>query len=157
MKVDGIFDLASDLNKTELEDIGLPILPDSESLPCGSTGNVCTYEQLVKALVKQRPVAHTGRMPAYSNEGYVLVGLVLEKVTGLSWGKAVEKIILERLGLNDTFALLPQKEEVKNAIVPGGDWESSGFGMDIGDESSYVSTSNPSSNNTRMIGFGIAH
>lgn len=42
---------------------------------------------------------------SYSNVGYVLVGHLIEKVTGMSWWEAVESIVLQPLGIAPTFVV----------------------------------------------------
>lgn len=43
-----------------------------------------------------------GRRYAYSNSGYALLGLVLETVSGMSYGETMEKMVFTPLGMNDT-------------------------------------------------------
>ena len=57
-------------------------------------------------------VALTGNLPMwfapgtkwqYDNSGYVLLGMLIEKVTGRSWGTDLSERFLKPLGLNDTY------------------------------------------------------
>ncbi len=49
---------------------------------------------------------------SYSNMGYILTGLVIEKVTGMSWRDAMESILLRPLGIEPAFICAP-------ALQPG--------------------------------------
>ena len=57
-------------------------------------------------------VALTGNLPMwfapgtkwqYDNSGYVLLGMLIEKITGRSWGTDLSERFLKPLGLNDTY------------------------------------------------------
>ena len=55
------------------------------------------------AQIRKRPLDFApGSRWSYSNAGYILLGAVIEKVTGLRWYEAVEKQLLEPLHLTDT-------------------------------------------------------
>lgn len=49
---------------------------------------------------------------AYSNTNYNLLGLIIEKVTGMSYKDYMEKEILVPLGLNDTYVGMPESGRV---------------------------------------------
>ncbi|MGW9382303.1 serine hydrolase [Streptomyces albidoflavus] len=51
-----------------------------------------------------RPRLRPGTSWNYSNTNYILAGMVIEKVTGHSWEKEVERRILRPLGLRATSA-----------------------------------------------------
>lgn len=53
----------------------------------------------------------------YSNLHYILIGMILERVTGLPWQYFIEKKITEPLGLTRTFTYWPD-EELENVAVP---------------------------------------
>lgn len=40
---------------------------------------------------------------AYSNTGYVLLGMVIEKVTGLSWQEAIQRRVFARAGMRQSY------------------------------------------------------
>ncbi|MBC7778373.1 MAG: serine hydrolase [Phycisphaerae bacterium] len=61
-----------------------------------------TPEELLATIGPQEFVA--GRGYEYSNTGYLLAGMVLEAATGKSWAQNVRELILDPLGLNETFA-----------------------------------------------------
>lgn len=65
----------------------------------GRTGRAYTTEQLV-ATFRDLPVQFApGAKYTYNNSGYVLLGAILEKVTGKSWDAAVGDLVIAPLGL----------------------------------------------------------
>ena len=70
----------------------------------GQLGHVWTPRQLVQMAVKHKPL-FLPRAPGrqlYTNTGYVLLGLVIEKLTGHPFASEVERRITRPLGLTDT-------------------------------------------------------
>lgn len=64
-----------------------------------STARARTTAELI-ALFRDAPaVSQPGEVWAYNNSGYVLLGAIIEQVTGMPWHKAVEKRITRPLGL----------------------------------------------------------
>ena len=57
---------------------------------------------LVAIAMKHAPDFEPGEHWAYSNTNYVLAGMVIEAVTGHSWGSEVRSRIVRPLGLRDT-------------------------------------------------------
>ncbi len=71
-------------------------------------GEEMTPDTLI-ALTFGRPMDFApGTKWSYDNTGYVLLGMVIEKVTGLGWGRAVEARLAGPLGLVDTRECLRQ-------------------------------------------------
>lgn len=69
-------------------------------------------EDLVALAVNHPPDFPPGTDFRYSNTGYVLAGMIVESVTGRSWGEEVEQRIIRPLGLKHTsvpgdFPFLP--------------------------------------------------
>jgi CubicO group peptidase (beta-lactamase class C family) len=57
----------------------------------------------IVATVHGRPLAFApGTSYEYSNTGYVLLGLIVERASGLSWAEYVRRNILDKAGLRDT-------------------------------------------------------
>lgn len=52
----------------------------------------------------------------YSNYGYLLVGIIIESVTGMHWKKYLEKEILPELGMANTMAHIPS--DSSNTVLP---------------------------------------
>src|SRR5215203_4646479 len=59
-------------------------------------------EELAQAGIKEPPLFDPGKEWFYSNTNYVLIGLVLEKVTGKPIGDLYRQQIIEPLGLKNT-------------------------------------------------------
>ncbi|MFD0417751.1 serine hydrolase domain-containing protein [Streptomyces sp. NPDC127108] len=62
-----------------------------------------TPRQLVERAMRHRPDFRPGRGWAYSNVGYMLLGMVIEKATGRTWHTEVRERLLEPLGLRHTY------------------------------------------------------
>ena len=62
--------------------------------------------QFVARLAGLEQLAAPGTRTSYSQVGYDLAGRVIEKVTGLTFERAVETLVLEPLGLRDTLYAL---------------------------------------------------
>lgn len=64
-----------------------------------------TRTSQLQLLVEQtKPVGNPGEKFSYSDTGYVLLGEILEKVTGLTMGEAIDQLLdFEKLGLHSTI------------------------------------------------------
>ncbi|WP_114556517.1 serine hydrolase domain-containing protein [Bacillus sp. PF5] len=72
-----------------------------------------TAEELVKMGISIPPDFAPGKSWSYSNTGYVLLGILIEKVTGNSYAEEIENRIIEPLELSNTF--LPGN----SSVIPG--------------------------------------
>ncbi|WP_188068511.1 serine hydrolase domain-containing protein [Brevibacillus brevis] len=72
-----------------------------------------TPEELVKLGLTLPPEFKPGKSWSYSNTGYVILGMLIERVTGNSYEEEMEKRIIEPLKLSNTF--LPGNSRV----IPG--------------------------------------
>lgn len=69
-------------------------------------------EQLVADALRHQldfspaPADHSRPDWNYSNSGYVLAGMIIEKVTGRPWAEDVRDRIIRPLGLTGTYALV---------------------------------------------------
>ncbi|PFD06895.1 serine hydrolase domain-containing protein [Bacillus cereus] len=70
-------------------------------------------EGLVKMGISMPPDFAPGKSWSYSNTGYVLLGILIEKVTGNSYAEEIENRIIEPLELSNTF--LPGN----SSVIPG--------------------------------------
>lgn len=70
-------------------------------------------EELVSMGISLPPDFAPGKGWSYSNTGYVLLGILIEKVTGNSYAEEIENRIIEPLELSDTF--LPGN----STVIPG--------------------------------------
>ena len=60
-------------------------------------------EELVKMGISMPPNFAPGKSWSYSNTGYVLLGILIETVTGNSYAEEIENRIIEPLELSNTF------------------------------------------------------
>lgn len=64
-----------------------------------STGRVWTTDSLMALFCNQKPVSPPGARYQYNNSGYVLLGAIIERATGISWHDAVMMRTTRPLGL----------------------------------------------------------
>ncbi|MGR5922924.1 serine hydrolase domain-containing protein [Bacillus pacificus] len=72
-----------------------------------------TAEEIVKIGLSLPPDFSPGKDWLYSNTGYVILGMLIEKITGNSYAEEIEKRIIEPLDLSNTF--LPGN----SPVIPG--------------------------------------
>lgn len=96
-------------------------LPDYEDLMPPYDGTkpieaIQIKDQEVLALLHQTqaPKFEPGTQWAYSNSGYVLLGLIVEKISGQPFPEFLKKRIFERLGMEKTVAYVRGRTEVSN-------------------------------------------
>ena len=65
--------------------------------------NPKTKEEMLAIIAKSKPDFEPGEKRQYSNSGFVLLGYIIEKVTGKSYQKALKERITSKLGLSDTY------------------------------------------------------
>jgi D-alanyl-D-alanine carboxypeptidase len=84
----------------------------------GKFSNYWAPMDMVAKANKHGPVDEPGSSEGhYANTNFVLLGLIVEEVTGNSWAQEVESRIIEPLGLKDTTFL--SKEGIFNIMVGG--------------------------------------
>jgi D-alanyl-D-alanine carboxypeptidase len=74
-------------------------------------------QELLHLISGVRPEFAAGTDTSYSNTDYVLLGSVIERVTGATWPAQVRRRILEPLGLRHTY--VSGAEPVPGGVVPG--------------------------------------
>ena len=62
-----------------------------------------TKDELLALIAKGTPDFEPDAKHSYSNSGYILLGLILEKLTGKPYGEALKERITSKIGLNDTY------------------------------------------------------
>ena len=65
--------------------------------------NPKTKEEMLAIIAKAKPDFEPGEKRQYSNSGFVLLGYIIEKVTGKSYQKALKERITSKIGLSDTY------------------------------------------------------
>ena len=104
-----------------------------------------TAEEFVKMGISLPPDFAPGKGWSYSNTGYVLLGILIEKVTGNSYAEEVENRIIEPLDLSNTF--LPGN----SSVIPGTKHARGYIQLDGASELKDVTYINPGSSDGDMI------
>jgi D-alanyl-D-alanine carboxypeptidase len=87
-----------------------------------------TKEEHLALIVKATPDFEPDTKVLYSNSGYFILGLIIEKVTGKPYEKILREKIVDKIGLKDTYLAtgnidVNKKESLTYFMVPGGDWK----------------------------------
>ncbi|MBS1787312.1 MAG: beta-lactamase family protein, partial [Acidobacteria bacterium] len=86
-----------------------------------------TKEENLALIVKATPEFEPDTKTSYSNSGYFLLALIIEKTTGKTYAEALQARIISKLGLADTYStnehINVQKNESLTYIHFGGDWQ----------------------------------
>lgn len=86
-----------------------------------------TKDEMLALIAKGTPVFEPGTKHAYSNSGYQLLGLIIEKITGRSYGEVLKQRITSKLGLKDTYSATHNidvnNNEALTYINVGGNWK----------------------------------
>jgi D-alanyl-D-alanine carboxypeptidase len=95
-------------------------------------GNVKTIpmskEDHLALIVKATPDFEPDTKSLYSNSGYFVLGLIIEKVTGKSYEAVLQEKIVKKIALKDTYLATGNIDVSKNEsltyfIFPGSDWK----------------------------------
>ena len=82
---------------------------------------------MLALIVKATPDFEPDAKHSYSNSGYLLLGLILEKVTGKPYEEALKERITSKIGLKDTYIATGNIDVNKNEALTymnfGGDWK----------------------------------
>jgi D-alanyl-D-alanine carboxypeptidase len=106
---------------------GIPnVRRDRESQRSVSTIPI-TKDEMLGLIVKGAPDFEPDTKHLYSNSGYFLLGLILEKLTGKPYGEILEERITSKIGLNDTYVATGNIDVNKNEsltyINAGSHWK----------------------------------
>ncbi|MCA1624457.1 MAG: beta-lactamase family protein [Acidobacteria bacterium] len=85
-----------------------------------------TKDETLAFIAKGKPDFEPGEKRSYSNAAYVLLGYVVEKLTGKSYQDALKKRITGKLGLKDTYAGTGKTDVSKKESFSysyAGDWK----------------------------------
>jgi D-alanyl-D-alanine carboxypeptidase len=96
-----------------------------------SQGNVnttpITKDEMLALIVKATPDFEPDSKQSYSNSGYFLLGLIIEKLTGKPYEEALKERITSKIGLKDTYTATGSIDVNKNESLTymnlGGDWK----------------------------------
>ncbi len=76
-----------------------------------------TKDEMLALIVKGTPDFEPDTKYSYSNSGYQILGLILEKVTGKSYEEALKERISTKLGLKDTYLATGNIDVSKNEAL----------------------------------------
>jgi CubicO group peptidase (beta-lactamase class C family) len=84
-----------------------------------------TKDELLTLIAKGKPDFEPDAKHSYSNSGFTLLGLIVEKLTGKPYGEALKETITSKIGLNDTYVATGNIDVNKNESLtyrnyPGG-------------------------------------
>jgi D-alanyl-D-alanine carboxypeptidase len=91
-------------------------LLDRNLRPSSKT-NPMTKDELLALIAKGTPDFEPDAKHSYSNSGYILLGLILEKLTGKPYGEALKERITSKIGLNDTYTATGNIDVNKNEAL----------------------------------------
>ncbi|KAF7137037.1 hypothetical protein CNMCM5793_006841 [Aspergillus hiratsukae] len=113
---------------------GLPPLDLNDALslsPCLANVSVpCTGPLYAPGAANDAPVYLPWTTPAYSNNGFILLGLALANLTGKSLDEIYKQSIFDPLDLHSSYSAVPGASELSRSVIAG-DF-ASGFGYDGG-------------------------
>ena len=112
------------------------------NLRSGSKTDPITKDEAVAVIAKGTSDFEPDTQYRYSNSGYFLLGLIVEKITGKSYAEALKQGITSRIGLNDTYPAMGSIDVSKNEALTY---------INFGTEWKPISETHPS----RMFGGGF--
>ncbi|KAJ4115347.1 hypothetical protein NW768_011199 [Fusarium equiseti] len=68
---------------------------------------------------RKRPVALPFNTPAYSDGGYAMLGMILQRLTGMPYNDVIQTVLAEPLGLNVSGSVEPTGDDRNVLAVPG--------------------------------------
>lgn len=74
-------------------------------------------EELLSYVTKKELLFEPGKHYAYSNTGYLMLGIIIERATGRSYEEAVKHYIINRINLHETDVIT--SETINDLIVKG--------------------------------------
>jgi CubicO group peptidase (beta-lactamase class C family) len=97
------------------------------SRPATSKTNAITKDEVLALISKGTPDFEPGTKYSYSNSGYFILGLIVEKLAAKSYAEALEARIASRIGLKDTYAATGDidvnRNETHAYFHVGSDWK----------------------------------
>lgn len=84
-----------------------------------------THSEMLVMFERQEPDFEPGEKGAYSNTNYVLLGYILEKITGKTYAQNLKSKITSKTGLKDTYygsKAEPKKNEARSFLFANSHW-----------------------------------
>lgn len=85
-----------------------------------------THQEMIDRMIEYGTSFEPGEKFEYSNSGYLLLGYIIEKVTGLSYEEALQEMITDPLGLERTYYgmdISMDRGEAKSFSYSKDEWE----------------------------------
>ncbi|RSL79308.1 hypothetical protein CEP52_016369 [Fusarium oligoseptatum] len=109
--------------------LGLPPLnpqtdPQMSSMSCNNvtdpniTSCADDYNNYVESQEQRPPTFLPWSSPAYANTGFILLGAILQNITGKSLDEQFSGDIFDPLGMSRTSTQAPSKDKWDNAVIP---------------------------------------
>ena len=130
------------LKLTDTLDKFFPRIPNAQKITIGqilahrsgipnsrptSKTNIVTKDEVLAMISRGAPDFEPGTKHSYSNSGFFILGLIVEKLAAKSYPEALEERITSRIGLKDTYAATGDidvnKNETHAYVHFGGDWK----------------------------------
>lgn len=107
---------------------GVPNVKRAQNAQRNANTLPMTNDEHLALIVNTTPDFEPDTKSLYSNSGYFLLGLILEKSTSKSYEDALRQRITSRIGLRDTYTAtgninVNKHESLTYFMVPGGDWK----------------------------------
>lgn len=64
--------------------------------------DISSLEEVIPFIVNKEKAFSPGQGAAYSNSGFVLLGLIIERLSGMPYTDYVQKYIIDKIGMNNT-------------------------------------------------------
>ncbi len=98
-----------------------------KNLRPSSNTTAITKDEILAIIAKGAPDFEPDAKHSYSNSGYLLLGLLLEKLTGKSYEETLRERITAKIGLKDTYIatgnINVSKNEALTYVNLGGEWK----------------------------------
>lgn len=107
---------------------GIPNISREQNAQGNVNTTPMTKDEHLALIVTATPNFEPDTKSLYSNSGYFLLGLIIEKLTGKSYEAALQEKIASKIGLRDTYTATGNIDVNKNEsltyfMIPGGDWK----------------------------------
>lgn len=101
-----------------------------------------TNQDVLDILVQKKPEVSgpAGKNFSYNNTNFVLLALIIEKVTGLKYPEAMKKMVFDPLGMKNTFVMEFEKDSAKvskSYYNNGREWKYDHLDITYGDKNVY--------------------
>ena len=108
----------------KFEELGFPPLDEDDDVPRGNdtSDRNMSREDFLQGVKMQSPIFAPDYQSTYSNTGFILLGMVLEKMTRRKYADIIADRITTPLGMNRTTFLKPDDRDGVIPAIPN-DWD----------------------------------